>query len=230
MRSRFFKYKYWIDWIFPNRCPICDGVIRWNELVCTKCEEKLPFLENMSVVKGGNDIELSCAVFSYEGNVYDGIYRLKSDNGVNLAEYASEYLSEFLESKDVATEIDLITCVPMARKKVISRGYNQAEIIAGFMSKSLKKPFDCKLLKRRNNKVEQHKLNSKERRKNAYEAYHINSRHRDVKGKNILICDDVITTGATIERCAGLLKSMGASKIFAAAICSTVSEKNTTGK
>lgn len=222
MQSRFFEYKYWLDWLYPNRCPICNKIINWDKLICEKCESDLIFLKNMDVRKPGYNTDFTCAVFSYTGNVLDGIYKLKNNKGVNLAEYASNYLADFLKKQNIHNEIDLITCVPMAKKKKLYRGYNQAEIIAGFLSKKLKKPVNYKLIKRKNSKIEQHKLNSKQRYDNAIITYFPHPDHKDVTGKNILICDDVITTGATINRCAEILKSMGANRIYAAAICTTV--------
>lgn len=101
------------------------------------------------------------------------------------------------------------------------RGYNQAERIAGFAAKRLGKPLTKDLLIHKLNSFEQHTLNYNERQKNAELVFKINSDNRDICGKRILLCDDVVTTGATMNMCAELLKSIGAKDVCGAAICST---------
>ncbi len=123
-------------------------------------------------------------------------------------------------------DIDLVTCVPMSKTKLLDRKYNQAEVFAKHMSKRLGKSFNGKLLQRKHNNIEQHMLSSEQRRENAENVYHIHNKYNDIKGKNILICDDVITTGATMSKCIRLLKEMGADKVYVAAICTTVKSKN----
>lgn len=218
---RFLKAQYWLDWLFPNRCPVCNKFINWDMLLCKDCEEHLPFLENNIIDKQNLKSDFACAVFSYEGNVVKGIYRLKNSKGMNLAEYASLHLYRTLEESKMINDIDVVTCVPMARKKKTKRGYNHAEILAGYMSKLLDKPVDTTLLKHKNSEKEQHKLNSDDRLRNADEVYYISPKHQNIQGKNVLVCDDVITTGATMGKCVELLRAMGAVKVAAAAICAT---------
>lgn len=222
MKSRFLNSKYWLDWIFPNRCPLCNKLIDWNGLLCTSCQGKLPFLDSMIVKDKCKEADKCFAVFAYEDIAIDGIYGLKHFNGVNLAEYASDYLVDFMAEEHINDQIDLVTCVPMSRTKLLDRKYNQAEVFAQYMRKRLNKPFDGKLLKRKHNNIEQHMLSSEERRENAESVYYIHKKHADIKGKNILICDDVITTGATMSKCVSLLKQMGADKVYVATICTTV--------
>lgn len=221
MSNKFFMSKYWLDWIFPNRCPICKKVIVWNELICTDCNKKLPIRNNFSVTDKLQSLDLVCSAFKYKGNAVRGIYSLKNNKGINFAEYSSKLLADFISENQIDEQIDLITCVPMSRKKQRMRGYNQAQIIAKFMSRNLNKPYDFNLILHTNSKTEQHKLTSKERMSNAYKSFIPNAKHPDINGRNILICDDVITTGATMQRCTELLKCMGANKIFACSICTT---------
>lgn len=222
MLNKFLMSKYWLDWIFPNKCPICNKVIIWNELICYSCIKALPVRDNLFVTDKLQQLDFVCALFNYEGKAVDAIYALKNNKGINFAEYSSKILAEFIIENQIAEKIDLITCVPMTKKKQIKRGYNQAEIIAEYIGKNLGKTCNFKLLLHNKNKTEQHKLNSQQRLTNAYDNFTIKPNHADLHGKNILICDDVITTGATMKRCTELLKSMGADKVFACSICTTV--------
>ena len=95
------------------------------------------------------------------------------------------------------------------------RGRDQAELLARFTADKLGKPTDFHLLKRKKDSTEQHKLERDERQLHAEEVYTALSKHRDISGKTVLICDDVITTGSTIRACATQLKSMGAKKVYA---------------
>ena len=219
--SRFFKYKYWIDWFAPNRCPVCRKAIMWNELICSQCLKELPFLDKCKIDKCEDYTSFVCSLFEYRGVSRKAIMNLKERDGVNLAEFSANKLCDFLCKNKISDKIDLITAVPMRFLEKGDRGYNQAEVIAEYVAKRLNKPVDNRLLKCRRKKLAQHNLNKQERFINAQKSYKINKHHCDINGKNILICDDVITTGATISACAKKLKDIGAEKIFALSICST---------
>lgn len=222
--SRVLNYKFWIDLFMPNRCPVCGKVIVWNELVCEDCEKALPFMDKpfeASRKIRDDNLDGICAVFKYDGNAVNGIYNLKLQKGLNFAELASEYICRYLRESDNMSKINAVTFVPMSGSKKSKRGYNQAEKIAGFVAKKLDKPLVKDLLIHKPALTEQHKLDHDERQKNAEIVFDFSSKHSDVKGKCILLCDDVITTGATLNRCAELLKQIGAESVYGAAICNT---------
>lgn len=221
MNSKLFNKKYWLDWLAPNKCPVCRKAIMWDELICKDCLEKLPFLDDKHITKCESNVEFICSLFEYSGSAKNGIMNLKLREGVNLAEYSVNLLCNYLRNQKIPDEIELITSVPMRGIIKRNRGYNQAEIIAKYVSRELNKPVNNKLLKCRRSKLKQHELNAIDRFKNAENSYVQKNKHFDIKNKNILICDDVITTGATIGACAKVLKSMGARKVFAVTICST---------
>lgn len=228
--NRLLNYKFWIDLLMPNRCPVCGEVIVWNELICKSCEKSLPFLDDPFVLKykfQENITELKdlCAVFSYEGNSVSGIYNLKTRKGLNFAEYASNYICKYLCDKNIDKCIDAVVFVPMPKGKKLSRGYNQAEKISVFIAERLNKPVIKKLLERLPKSYDQHSLGYEQRLENAESSYVLNAEHENIEGKNILICDDVATTGATLNKCAKLLKSIGAKSVYSAAICSTILKK-----
>ena len=226
--------KFLIDIIYPNRCPVCRKIIKWNELICADCENELPFIDSDICEICGKDIcidhsslnfECVYTVIKYESCGKEGIFNLKRNNGVNFAEYFSQKLYEILREKELASQIDVVTAVPMFKGKKLERGYNQAEIISDFLSIKLDKPKDYNLLKRRKTTSEQHELSKSQREEAAEKSYLINPKHRNIKGKVILLCDDVYTTGATMNKCAALLKELGAEKVICTAIATTLLNK-----
>lgn len=225
--SRFLKCDYWLDMLFPNRCPCCGKVIKWDKLICEKCTGALPFLDDTPwQIRFPSDVEgdkiffdYAVAAFSYESPAVEGIYSLKSGHGVNFARLAADILCDKLENDEISA--DIVTCVPMASVKKRSRGYNQAEILAKYISRKIDIPCDFKLLKRKAVSLEQHTLNAKERHSLAGRIYSLNAAHADISGKTVLLCDDVFTTGATMNKCAELLKSAGVKKVFCVSICCT---------
>lgn len=219
------NYKFWIDLILPNRCPICGEVIVWNELICNKCESQLPFMDkplSPSEKICSSNMHNICAVFDYRDNAAEGIYNLKTRKGLNFAEYSSEYLYKYISENEISEKIDCVAFVPMAKTKRRLRGYNQAEKLAGFLAGKLGKPLVNDLLLHIAGSSEQHTLDYNQRQQNAEAIFKPDPKHSDIKDKSILLCDDVVTTGATMNKCAELLKSMGAKSVYGAAICSTI--------
>lgn len=112
-------------------------------------------------------------------------------------------------------EFDCVTSVPLSRKKEVERGYNQAELIAKRIGKIRKIPYK-KILKRRHSTVPQNKLGKIEREENLLDVFF--SVSSKIRHKNILIVDDIYTTGATLNQCAKVLKKAGAENVFSVTI------------
>ena len=219
------EFKKWLlDIFFPNRCPFCNCLIKWDKLCCEKCEEEIKDIS--SIVCNGcgkmncicnNVIYDKCYVISpYDNKARQGIINLKLNNGFNCAEYyAKKLVNNIKANNDV---IDYIIPVPMTKSKIHKRGYNQAEIIANFISETLNLTVRTDVLYKLNSNIEQHNLTEEQRKKNASEIFYIND--INLQGKVVLLCDDVITTGATLNSCSKLLKKAGASKVICA-VCNT---------
>lgn len=114
-------------------------------------------------------------------------------------------------------QIDLILPVPLHSLKKAERGFNQSFYLAKGMSKALNIPVSQSILKRKRYTESQTQKNLVERTENMLEAFQIKN-EKKVKGKNILLIDDVITTGATIRECGKILQASGAGNIYAASI------------
>ena len=210
-------YKYLTDIIMPNTCALCEKVIKWDALLCEKCRGDIP--ETFDGFIRIENTDGAVGVFYYEDDIIGLIYKLKHGGAVfNFAELGACLIAEKLANRGIAENIDIVTSVPMHFSKKIVRGRDQAELIARFTADKLGKPSDLHLLCRKKDSTEQHKLEREERQGHADKVYLAAKNHRDIKGKTILICDDVITTGSTIRACAAQLRSMGAEKVYACSI------------
>ncbi len=126
----------------------------------------------------------------------------------------------FKNFKDEINNCDIICAVPLHKKRLRQRKFNQAALIAKFLDR---KKFNPDLLWRLVNTVSQVKLKREERERNLKKAFLVNKKYRNsIKDKTILLIDDVATTGATINNCAKALKKAGAKKVVVLTIAKTV--------
>lgn len=128
-----------------------------------------------------------------------------------------------LVARDIKKEykdkvFDIITAVPLHKSRFKERGFNQSAELARVISKELDIPYAETLIKKRNNKV-QHTLKASERQTNVKGAYKVLNKDI-IKNKNILIIDDIITTGCTLTECTDMLLKGGAKSVFCATVCS----------
>lgn len=212
-----------LDLFFPNRCPICDDYIAYDSFVCDKCDEKLLQYASQegsvcrvcgkNICEGHEGLFYSRVVSCYYYNdiVKNGIYSLK-DSSKNFGYYIGKLLAEKIISDSVMSKADFIIPIPMSRKSLKKRGYNQAYVIA----KEISERTGIKILNNvlfKNESEVQHNLTAEQRKKNVDAFY---SSDTDLKGKKIILCDDVLTTGSTMNKCAQLLIEMNASEVYGA--------------
>ena len=224
--------KFILDIFFPNRCPFCDCFIKWNKLACDRCIDEISYIDDKVCGHCGKvpcicDIELfyeKCyAACYYEGIVKNGIINLKIKNAINTAEIFADILSVKILSDGI--KYDFILPVPMSKKKKSIRGYNQAEEIAKCIFSRTKIPVSNDFLYKNDSEIEQHTLSAEERAKNVKNEFGI-KKNTNLKGKTIILCDDVITTGSTLNECARLVKNLGAKAVILA-VGATTKLKNT---
>jgi len=116
---------------------------------------------------------------------------------------------------------DLIIPVPLCEKRAKERGYNQAELLAHVVSKKVNLEMNNKILLRIKQTPTQVNLSHYERNQNMIDAFKVNNK-KVIKGKTILLIDDVYTTGATIQECAKTLIIAGAKKVYALTAAHTI--------
>ena len=199
--------------IFPPVCGICEKI--GESYLCEECVEKLE-KEKMIVSKIekhlSEDIIEYCYLFCYEGMIRQKILQYKFQNKAYLSKMFFEF---FVKNEKVCRfleKYDIIISVPMSKKKKSQRGYNQSELIAKQISKYTKISFENQVLIKYQENNTQSTLTKKQRLENVKNVYKIQNEQK-IKEKNILLFDDIYTTGATAKECAKVLKKAGAKTV-----------------
>ena len=174
-----------------NRCEFCDTPIKEGNFVCDHCKTK----------KQNRHFEKLTCPFIYDGYVRQALLKFKSDGAKYLAKAFALHMAQRLEVEQV--EFDIIVPVPSFKSTTKKRGYNPAFVLAEELSKLTGKPLEDVLYK--NIKTKNQKFLDYSQRQENLENSMILLNKSVIKDKNILIVDDIITTGATIEACAKLL-------------------------
>ncbi|OXT08732.1 amidophosphoribosyltransferase [Thermoanaerobacterium thermosaccharolyticum] len=220
-----------LDLLFPPKtnCILCGKMIREGK-ICDDCESKLPFISGNTCIVCGKPIDTgekcpdcmeyehifsrSISAFEYDETMKSLIARFKYYKERNLSEFFAEYMYKYIKDADI--KFDVIVPVPLHRTKLDERGYNQAELLA----RELSYRFDIimsKPLRRIRNTKSQTEFSREERMKNLKGAFKVVYEDM-VKNKIILLVDDVLTTGSTLDECAKVLKEGGAKDVFATTI------------
>jgi len=165
---------------------------------------------------------LSLFIFEKDKAVQAILHELKYNGKFRTAIMLGEMLAKTHSSRIMEWNIDFIIPVPLHHLKRAERGYNQSFFIAKGIKKILMIRVESGLLKRKRLTESQTGLSISKRRENVKDAFM--ARHsKEINGKNILLIDDVITTGATLLECGRVLHEAGAAKVYAASIA--VAEK-----
>lgn len=224
--------KYILDIFFPNRCPFCGKVIKWNEPCCEKCESEIPFISTEHCKRCGQEICIcsdtkiyydGCvSITDYKGVVREGIVNLKLDKAVNIVDVFKDDIYKRISQMVDISNIDIVTSVPMHRLAKQKRGYNQSDVIAKTVSKIINKHNCLRILKKSRNDIAQHELGRYERAEAVKGLFYIDRKYADeISKKTILLCDDIITTGSTLNECSRVLKENGAKAVYCFTIAST---------
>lgn len=211
-----------LDILFPSRCPFCGEFIMWNELCCESCRGTLSAANDLICRKCGQD-KCRCgsekrafdmvygSYFFDDENVAGAVYRFKHEGESNLAELAAADTVRHMEAEGIPHP-DFIVPVPMSVRKRIARGHNQAELFGKSLGKALGIPVKRDLLFKRDAKDEQHKHTEAERKERVKSLFY--GGNANLSGKSVLLCDDVMTTGSTLNECASILKNAGAERVI----------------
>ncbi len=155
------------------------------------------------------------ALWLYQGYVRQSLLRFKFHRKIHYADYYGQALAKKLVGEGIT--FDIITWVPISRRRRMRRGYDQVELIAQAFGQELgRMPTQC-LQKIRHNRPQSSISDAAQRRMNVLGAYKAVEPDR-FRGKRILLLDDIITTGATISECAKTLMIAGAKEVYCAAV------------
>ena len=200
-----------LELIYPNVCGFCNKICK-NEL-CKKCENKIKEYEINIIKKPKNKyFEELISIFKYEGIIREKIIQYKFENKAYINNTFTKIILKNEKICGLLKKYDIIIPVPIHKKRKAQRGYNQTQLIASKISRCLNIKFCNNVLVKNKDIIAQSKLNKKERIQNIKGAFRIlNS--EEIKGKNILLLDDIYTTGSTANECSKILKKAGAKKL-----------------
>lgn len=207
-----------VNLFFPKVCEACKAQLNDNELVvCTTCRHNLPitnfhFDANDAVKKmlyGRVQLEHATALlhFSKKGMVQQLLHNLKYRGHEHIGLFFGEWLGAELATLKAYKNIDCVVPVPIHKRKLRQRGYNQVTAFAKAIAKALNADYDESTLVRVKDTKTQVFKNRVMRFDTSQTTFEIKNTNA-LKGKHILLTDDIITTGATIEVCATVLNTI----------------------
>ena len=232
----FSKIKDFVLWIvLTKKCKYCNALITKNEDLCDDCKENLPRIENekCNFCGAGKD-RCTCkkhhmsfdgitSPFYYEKGVKQGLQLLKFNNKSHLAFTFAENMADCVKEDFKDIDFDFICYVPFSLLQITERNYNQSDLLAEALSKRLETPVKNALVKLFDVKT-QHDMTIMQRKGNVHGAYDVKDGF-DVKGKTILLVDDIMTTGETLNNCALIMKIRGAEKVYCVTAALTAKKK-----
>lgn len=209
------------EWLFPRKCVLCRSILGKDETdLCRACRLDQP--EYRYGKKKVPHIADLTAVWMYQGHAASSLKRYKFANARHYAPVYGRLLAMRI-LRDLP-QADIITWVPVSRKRLRERGYDQVRLLAEAVSPELGIPAEPLLDKFRDNQPNSGLKTPEERRANVLGAYKAVGQER-FRGKRVLLLDDIITTGATASECARVLLTAGAEEVIFAAIAAATSSK-----
>ncbi|MGI5842026.1 MAG: double zinc ribbon domain-containing protein [Christensenellales bacterium] len=226
--------------LYPEnfKCVFCGDELPKADRVstCSHCQKNLPFIKSENTCKKCGDkitgtgkycynckgykrkFDMAAAPFVYEGKVKDVVHKFKYDNAKYLFYPSASFMARvFFEKVQYA---DLIIPVPMHAKAKKKRGYNQAEMLALSLAEITGIKCESEVLVKEHETQKQADLDFKDRQENLKSAFKIKDKQK-IKGKLVVLVDDILTSGATANECSAVLKKAGAKKVVVLTLART---------
>lgn len=226
-----------IDALFPPKCIFCGKVRVLNNGVCSSCAQTvnvIPFPVCLKCAKHKKDCDCKkrehffdgvCGVYYYSGEVKKGLYNLKFNGDTACIPYYGKMMAQRVKDAFGDIRFDFVTNVPMTYKSFVKRGYNQSALLARVVADELGVKYDGEIIAKIYKTETQHLLESYYLRSgNLTGVFDVISPEK-VKGKNILLVDDILTSGATLDECAKMLYLEEADSVFCSVFAVTPSQK-----
>jgi len=196
--------------IFPHSCVHCGKL---GLFICANCYAKLEFIKLPIRLKlDHNYVDKVWSACVFKPPISELIYQFKYQNVRDIAEYAGKllYLTQIIPP------VDLVTSVPLTKKRYDERGFNQAQVIAQTFVHFSQLKYQDTLIRTKHVPTQASLHNRLQRLHNLDQVFAIHHQvnQEDLKGKSVLIIDDVLTTGTTLNQSAKVLKLAGAAHVF----------------
>lgn len=198
--------------LYPARCAFCNKITRDRTAVCPDCTEKIKAKRPIETALSNS---FCVSAFPYEDIFRRGVLDFKFRGRKRGARCFALYIANAVKECYKNDCIDYITAVPLTRKQKRKRGFNQAEELGRALSRILEIPYMECLVKIKDNQL-QHTLSKNERAKNVKGVYKIAD--KEINNLNLLLVDDIVTTGCTLEECCKILKKSGC-KVLCCTLC-----------
>ena len=223
-------FKILLDFLLPPTCPVCHKRVAENLTICSKCFAQLEFIGNrkcsvcgkpLDVIVPGMAVCGEClkkaphfrhaeAVFKYNDISKKLILAFKHSDHIELTRLMTKWMSQ--ACGNVIENNQILIPVPLHWSRLFKRKYNQSALLAQELAKQYHKVYNPLILLRNKYTKSQGHLSQKERQKNVTGVFEV-KRSQLIKGKSILLIDDVFTTGATANECARVLLKAGAKSV-----------------
>lgn len=198
-----------LDLLYPPKCVFCGKLLKDKETdFCVRCISDLPRAEGS--VKSIRFCREAYARFYYEGKVPESVRRYKFAGREAYASAYGRQLALLILEKQIS--FDILTYVPVSKRRFRKRGYDQAQLLAEAIGRELGHPIQTCLRKIRDNQAQSSLQEATARSANVMGVYRIKL-PVSVSGKRILLIDDVMTSGSTLSECCSVLLAAGAEEV-----------------
>lgn len=210
-------FTWLLDLLYPPKCPFCGKILDDPQAaLCGQCQEVIPWLEGEDALRKIEFTEGCYSPMSYRNSVPDSIHRFKFYGcpsygrryGILVAQCIQDHYSK---------PLDLVTWAPISKKRLRTRGYDQGKKLAEGVAAQLGLPLQRTLQKVRHTQAQSSLSEDAQRRGNVLGAYQMLA-GAEITGKHILLVDDVVTSGSTLEECARVLMEHGAAQVCCATL------------
>lgn len=202
-----------LDMLFPQICSICGKPNQ--ESLCNRCrkilEKEFEFKTDNYEANIGKNFKEHSYCFKYQEEIRNQIIDYKFQEKPYIYKTISNFLRKNQKSLEKLKKYDIIIPVPISKKRYKERGYNQSELIAKEIGKIIQVEVETKCLYKNKDIQAQSTLNKEQREENIKDVYTVKNIEK-IKDKNILIFDDIYTTGSTVNECAKALIEKGIEK------------------
>ena len=210
-----------LDLLYPPKCAFCRKLVTDRRMLCPDCEKALPVPEKEKQSKKISGLAVCLSPLYYTGDVRQSLHRYKFQGAAAYYRIYAELMAAC--AREHGLTADLVTWVPLSRKRLRSRGYDQARLLAEEVAGRLGLPCEQTLEKIRNNPAQSGTSGAEERQKNVLGVYRAVT---SFTGEHVLLVDDIVTTGATLSEAAKELLNAGAEQVSGLTLARTDRENN----
>ncbi len=229
------RAKRWVDLVYPPRCGVCGSFLSWGEAeeICPEClsgmhRVRSPLCRHCGVpFEAGPDEDRFCerclreppsyeiarSLFVYEGTVVEAVHRLKYAGKTRLADIFGPQLAGPARACLPPSADPLVMPVPLHLERLRERGFNQSLLLSRHVARETGFDLDWLSLRRTRPTPSQATLGKGRRRENVRDAFAVDA-PAAVQGRDVLLVDDVSTTGSTLEACSRALLQSGVERVF----------------